>query len=337
MTRNETIVSALRQRLPLLEDLRRRARSVAWRRAAGCLVLGVLFLAALAGTAVGSLWVLGNFVTQSLWIVVPLMLASVVAVVVLFVGAFKAAARWGEDVERQYVTTFRNQVVLPTLDEGLPGCTPSADGLIDIATFDASALFSSHHDHRLFESHYGLTGQVQGAAFRGSMVRARKHVHSRQNRQHQPDVTVFKGIFFHVDHPVDVPGTVRLVDDHLYPGADRPEWGIVRREHTVRVQSGVDAFDREALAVVDKDQEVIPPMPEAAFHAWPEVRALIDRPVFASFNATGLYLSVAISSGDRFPLEERLNTANRAEELADDIALIERVVRALDMLRRALT
>lgn len=59
-----------------------------------------------------------------------------------------------------------------------------------------------------------------------------------------------------------------------------------------------------------------------------------DRPVFASFNATGLYLAVAIRSGDRFPLEERLNTANRPEELADDIELMERVVRALEMLRR---
>ncbi len=334
MTRNETLVAALRQRIPLVEALRRRARSVAWRRAAGCLVLGVLFLAALAGAVVGSLWVLGNFVTQNLWIVVPSMLASVVAVVVLFVGAFKAAARWGEDVERRYVTTFRSQVVLPTLGEGLPGCTPSVDGLIDIATFDASALFSPHHDHRLFESHYGLTGRVQGAPLRGSMVRARKHVHSREGRQHQPDVTFFKGIFFHVDYPVDVPGTVRLVDDRLYLGADRPEWGISRRENTVRVQSGFDAFDRESLAVVDQGQEVIPPLPEAAFHVWPKVRALIDRPVFASFNATGLYLAVAIRSGDRLPLEERLNTANRAEDLADDIELLQRVVRALEMLRQ---
>ncbi|MCW5962937.1 MAG: hypothetical protein KIT83_02775 [Bryobacterales bacterium] len=330
MTPSPALIAAFTHRLPAVEPLRRRARNTVGLQVAGYVVLVGCFLLLLAGVPVGTMWFLGNFVTQNLAVVFGTALVVAVGVVSLAVFSFKRFSRWRGDSQAQYVEAFRNQVVIPTLRDLAPRLHASADGLISSETFKASKLFSPRHDR--FAAAYGFVGEMGGVRYSGSTIRAWKYVADVRHERRE-DATYFKGVFFHINRPVEWPGTVRLVDREGYESGAGGDLSVVRHGNTVRVSSRLEAFDPEAALVIDEAVETPPAIPEQVFHTWVELRKLLSQPLYISFNATGVYLALSTPASQRWPLEDRLHVQNNPEELAADAELLQRVLRAVELLR----
>jgi hypothetical protein len=89
------------------------------------------------------------------------------------------------------------------------------------------------------------------------------------------------------------------------------------------------------MVVLDQEHGGMPPVPPALAQAWLDLDVLIGHPVFLALNQTGIYLAVATRMG-RLPLDSRVQLANRPEELAEDLALLQRIVQGVETLRKAL-
>jgi hypothetical protein len=331
MTTTSALLVAFEQRLPLVEALRRKTRSLALLQLAGYITIFVFFLALLVGGFVGTIWYLGNFVTQNLVVVFGTALAVAAGVILLAIFSFKRFARWRGDAQDEYVAAFRNQVVLPTLRDFLPGLSVSSEGTMSVDTFKASQLFEPSHDR--FKAAYGFEGSLGGVRFMGSTIRAWKYIHEVRHERME-DVTYFNGLFFHLERPVSWPGTVRLVDRQHYATGEAGGIRVVRRSGTAHVHNVAEAFDPGAMLVIDEAVGTPPAIPEQAFRTWLELRKLLGKPLFLSFNATGVYLALAIPESQRWPLEERLHAPNQAKELAEDTERLQRALRAVELLRR---
>lgn len=332
MSETGALETSLRARIAQVEPLRKQARRTEWLRIVGVAALVLLGLALLAGSAVGSLWVMGNYVTKNMIAVFGVMLVSVGVVVYVSVRTVNAFLHWREGDNTIYVDQFREHVIAATLREALPGCSTALEGMIDAAAFEASELFAKGPDQ--FRSTGGFSGTARGAPFRGSVLQVKKKTYSSERRT---DVLVpyLTGIFVQLQFPVDVRSTVRLVDARVYEGWEGLKWGVVRRGRTVKAKSGIAEFDANSMVVLDEGETAVPPIPESLYRKFLEVRELVGQPVFVSLNATGLYVVVAVEA-DRLPLEERLNTANRPEALAREFELIRRTAKAAAILREAL-
>ncbi len=331
MPSNPALIAAFDQRLPQLESMRRRTRSLALLQFSGYITLSAFYLALLAGGFVGTIWFLGNHVTQNLAVVFGFAMVVAVGVVALAIISFKRFSRWRGDAQYEYISAFRSQAVIPTLRDFLPGLSTNVEAAMSVETFKASELFEPRHDR--FEASYGFEGNLGGVRFTGSAIRVWKHI-SDVRHERKEDVTYFKGLFFHLERPMSWPGTVRLVDREHYAAGKAGGIRVIRRGGTVQVSNMVQAFDPEAMLVIDESVGTPPPIPEQMFRTWVELRKLLGKPIFVSFNATGVYLALAIPESQRWPLEERLHTENKAEELAEDTELLQRVLRGVELLRR---
>lgn len=331
MPANPAVVAAFAQRLAPLEAVRRKTSRIVLAQLAGYVTIFVVFLALLVGGFVGTVWFLGNHVTQNLAVVFGSALVVAVGVVALAVLSFKRFSRWRGDAQDQYQTAFRNQAVIPVLRDFLPGLSIRAEGAISVDTFKASELFEPRHDR--FKAVYGFEGNLGGVRFTGSTLRAWKNIQDVRHERKE-DVTYFKGLFFHLERPVGWPGTVRLVDREHYTTGEAGGIRLVRRGRTVHASNVAEAFDSQAMLVIDEAVATPPAIPEPVFRTWLELRKLLGKPLFVSLNASGVYLALAIPEAQRWPLEDRLHTPNQAEELAEDTELLQRALQAVGLLRR---
>lgn len=319
------LAAVLAERLARVEPLRRAASRTEWQRLAAYGAAGLAFLALLPAAAVGSMWLLGNFVTQNLVIVVPAMLATVAGVIALAIVTFKRLTRWRAAPEADYRAAFRSEVIVPTLREALPGFVVDAAPAFDAAAFDASALFAPARDRH--EVSLALTGTIDGQQLRVSVLRVWRHSYSHDRKQ-SADVTIFRGLQVHAPAATGQRGTVRVVSRHEYQGGDRPEWGVVRRGGTVRVTQPVDGLPQDAALVLDEGMNEPTPVAAALVRAWPALRAATAAPVFTSVNAGGLYAAWATPASHRAMLEAELTAPNDAGELAREVAALQRAVAA---------
>ncbi len=332
MSETREFEAALRARIAQVEPLRKKARRTEWLRVLGVAILVLLGLALLAGAAVGSIWVVGNFVTTNMAVVIGVMLVSASLSVYASVRAVNAFLHWREGDVAAYEEQFRRQVIAATLREALPGCATSLDGVIDAAVFEASALFSRGPD--LIRSTGSFSCTCGGTRFRGSVMQVKRESYSSERRTNVK-IPTMTGVFVHLERPVDVRSTVRLADARVYEGWEGLKWGVARRANTVKAASGVAEFDTDSMVVLDEGETAVPPMPKRLYERFVEVRKLVGQPIFVSLNATGVYLAVAVEA-ERLPLEPRLNTANRPEELAGEFELLRRTVGGVNILSEAL-
>lgn len=332
-TENARMVS-LRERVNRVEAARKAARRSGWMRVLLGVFLFLLCLPWVGGIILGSLWTLGNVLVDDPS--VPLVLIVTLASAAIAIGSLfllaRALFRWLGDAQPAYAQSFRQQVTLPSLREALPGLSPILDGPITLQDFDASALFLPNADD--FSAPFGFHGNAGALPFRGSMLDVRKLGYSHEHRM-QVRVPFFRGIFLHMAHPVPLPSTLRLVHAQVYEGWDRNTWDIKRRAHTVKARGNNPHFDAVAMVVLDEQHDGMPPVPPALLQAWLELDALIGKPVFLAFNQSGIYLAVATGT-ERLLLEPRTQFANRPEELADELALLQRTVQGVEVLRKAL-
>jgi hypothetical protein len=321
------LTAVLAERLARVEPLRRAALRTELLRLAAYGAAGLAFLALLPATAVGSMWLLGNFVTQNLAIVVPAMLAAVAGVIALAIVTFKRLTRWRATPDADYRAAFRSMVIAPTLREALPDFVIDSAPAFDAAAFDASALFAPADDRH--EVSLALTGTIDGQRLRIWVLRVWRHGYSHDRKQ-SVDVTIFRGLQVHAPASLAMRGTVRVVSRHEYEGGDRPKWGVVRRGGTVRVTQPVDGLPHEAALVLDEGMTDPPPVAAALAGAWPSLRAAMATaaPAFASVNAGGLYAAWATPASHRAMLEAELSAPNNADELAREAVALQRAVAA---------
>jgi hypothetical protein len=334
MTSHAAMAAALRERLAPVEGLRKRARTVAASMLAGYLVLGLFSLAVLAVAVVGALWLVTHFVSDHPLVMLGATVAGFAGGLTLAILAFKAFSRLGDRAEAAYVSGYEQQAILPTLREALPGCTVTAEGNVDLATFDASGLFRTGAD--FFSARFGFAGVAGGVAYRASVVEARK-APSVHKDNHSKPIRYFVGVFVRLERPVNVPGTVRLVHAEAYQGGQYSAWGIQPPHGIVKAANGLAMLDAAGAVILDKGETTVPPVPPRIFETWAELRQRLGRPIFVSFNATGSYLAVATGTEKlpRLPLGESLGT-NDPEELASEIELVQRVRQAVELLQQRL-
>lgn len=311
-------------RLARVEPLRLAARRTEWLRLAAYLVAGLVSLALLAAVPVGALWLLGSFVTRHLAAIVATLLASVGGVLWLAIATFRRLSRWRADVEPRYRDAFRDEVIAPTLAEVLPGMVVDA-GAAGAVSLDASGLFAREHDR--VEVTLAADGAVADAPLRLEVLRAWRRGYSYDRKQ-SVDVTVFRGVLARLGRGADLPGTVRVVDEEVYAGADRPRWGVVRRQGTVRVTEPADRLEPGVAIVLDEGTTGAPPVAYAVARIWPRLREAAGGPVFVSVNASGTYLACPTPSSWRALLEAGVTAADGAEELAGELERLGRIAQA---------
>lgn len=312
-------------RLVRVEPLRLAARRTEVLRLAAYLLVGLLFLALLAAAPLGTLWLLGSFVTRHMAAIVATLFGSVAGVFWLAIATFRRLSRLGADVEPRYHAAFRDEVIAPTLSEALPGAEVVDGAAAGATTLDASGLFAREHDR--VEVSLAVERAVAAAPLRLEVLRAWRRGYS-YDRNQSVGVTVFRGLLARVARGAELPGTVRVVDQEVYAGADRPHWGVVRRRGTVRVTQPAERLDNGVGIVLDEGMSGAPPVAYAIARLWPRLREAVGGPVFVSVDASGTYLACPTPASGRALLEASLVTANDAEELAGEVERLRRVVEA---------
>lgn len=312
-------------RLVGVEPLRLAARRTEVLRLAAYLLVGLLFLALLAAAPIGSLWLLGRFVTRHMAAIVATLVGSVAGVFWLAIATFRRLSRLGSDVEPRYRAAFRDEVIAPTLSAALPGTVVDTDAATGASTLDASGLFAREH-HRV-EVTLAADGAVAAAPLRLEVLRAWRRGYSYDRKQ-SVDVTVFRGVLACVARGVELPGTVRVVDQEVYAGADRPRWGVVRRRGTVRVTQPAERLESGVEIVLDEGMSGAPPVAYAIAQLWPRLREAVGGPVFVWVGSSGTYLACPMPASGRALLEASLVSANDVERLAGEVERLRRIAEA---------
>lgn len=321
----ETTLSAdLAGRLARVEPLRLAARRTEVLRLVARVLAGLLFLALLLAAPAGALWLLGSFVTRHAAAIAATLLASVAGVFWLAIAAFRRLSRWRADAEPRYRAAYRDEVIAPALAEVAPGVAVDAGSGAGAATLDASGLFS--REHRSVEVTLAADGVAAGAPLRLEVLRAWRHRHASSERS--GDVTVFRGVLVHVARGVALPGTVRVVDEEVYAGADRPRWGVVRRRGTVRVTEPAERLEPGVAIVLDEGAAGAPPVAYAIARLWPRLREAVGGPVFVSVGAGGTCLACPTPASWRALLEAGVTAADGAGELSREVERLGRIVQA---------
>ncbi|MCL4795245.1 MAG: hypothetical protein KJZ84_11835 [Bryobacteraceae bacterium] len=336
-------LSALEARLAGIAEVRRREEAANRRSLLRLVSAVVATVVLLAGGTIGVLWVMGNFVSRQ-----PLALFAAALCVWALVGylayrMFGGSLRTGDAEAHDLKRAFREQVLLPTLREALPGCEVTTDTLFDQDAVRASRLF--HGNFNRLAHTCGFAGQAGGAAFQATVLRIAyrefreplqprlgRGGHKRKWNDHRFG-HFFSGLLVRIDRPGPFASTVRLAD----PVYQHRPYGYetARAVNVVLAKTGDAAFDSEFLLVLDQEHPQAPPIPEALRRLCGELSQRFDRPVFLSFTATGIYLAVATGDG-RLPLQVEFLEEPAAEVLAEELELIRKAPAAVEVVQRAL-
>jgi hypothetical protein len=335
-------LSALEARLAGIAEVRRR-EGAANRRSLLKLVLAVVAtLVLLAGGTIGALWVTGRFISSHSLALLGAVLCAWAAIGLLVYRMFSAAMRTGDAETQDLKRAFREQVLIPTLQEALPGCEVTADTLFDQDAVRVSRLF--HGNFNRLAHTCGFAGQAGGAAFQATVLRIAyrefreplqprmgRGGHKRKWNDHRFG-HFFSGLLVRIDRPGPFASTVRLAD----PVYQQRPYGYetARAVNVVLAKTGDAAFDSEFLLVLDQEHPQAPPIPDALRRLCGELRQRFDRPVFLSFTAAGIYLAVATGDG-RLPLQVEFLEEPAAEVLAEELELLRKVPGAVEAAVRA--
>ncbi len=335
-------LSALEARLAGIVEVRQREEA-ANRRSLLRLVLAVVAtLVLLAGGTIGAVWVTGRFISSHSLALLGAVLCAWAAIGFLVYRMFSASMRTGDAEAHDLKRAFREQVLLPTLREALPGCEVTADTLFDQDAVRASRLF--HKNFNRLAHTCGFAGKEGGSAFHATVLRiARRGVHeSLQPRMgrggHKRKWNdhrfghFFSGLLVRIDRPGSFANTVRLADPVYQQGPHGYE--TARAVNVVLAKTGDAAFDSEFLLVLDQEHPQVPPVPDTLRRLCRELRQRFDRPVFLSFTAAGTYLAVATGDG-RLPMQLEFLEEPAAEVLAEELELLRRVPGAVEAVVKA--
>jgi hypothetical protein len=143
----------------------------------------------------------------------------------------------------------------------------------------------------------------------------------------------FDGILVHLVRSVPMVGTVRLVDFPSYSGS-HDGYTVIRHARVGQARGTIERIDPQAAIILDEGLSTPPALPEVVFRVWMELRQLLGEVFHVSFNATGVYLGMAVRKGRTPMLAASASPPNRPEDLAEDVELLQRAIKATELLRR---
>jgi hypothetical protein len=334
MPTEPTLVASIRQRLAPLEQ----ARPVLRRKVlANTALLVLVLLCALPlafAAAVGCVWLLGTYVSQS---VLSVIVGFPAGITLVAYGTYRIARPLlgrAAAIQQAYGQRWVDEFANPEMRAALPGATVPAAAGIDSSAVLASQLLS-FSQRASIDADLGCSGS--SGDMRWSAVRLNIHT-TTDDRQRDVTHTQhhFRGWFIRLDHPAAWPGTVRLVDravhtTHVVGYSNLTPAG----QGVVSIGSGDPVFDATGMIVLDQQHPTLPSLPTGLLQAWLAVRKHLDHPIFLALNASGSYLAIATGDGP-LPLDYNWIVASDAERLAADVHTLRQLPAAIGLLATAL-
>jgi len=334
MQPDPALVTSIRQRLGPLESTRPALRR---KVLLNTILLVLVLLAALPlafAVAVGCVWLLGTYVSQSALSVV---VGFPVGIALAAYGTYRiirpllgrAAA-----IQQAYGQRWVDAFVIPEMRTALRGATVPANGAIDRADILASELFTFGARAQA-DIDLGCAGSSNGIQWSA----ARVNIHTTSDDR-QRDLTLtqhhFRGWFIRLDHPTSWPGTVRVVDRAVHtvhvPGYSNL---APAGQGVVRIDRGDPAFDDTGMIVLNQQYPTLPALPAGLLPAWLAMSKCLGHPIFLALNASGTYLAIATGDGP-LPLDYSWMLANDPERLAADVLTLRQLPNAIGLLTTAL-
>jgi hypothetical protein len=320
--------SQVEQRLAALEPARRAASAARLAQLGRYAVLFVVYLCALVAGVIGAIRFTGLYVSEAPVVFGSAGLAVAVLVTAVAILVTRRMARQ-DDPGAAYDGAHVEQVILPLMRDALPGCAVSAASSIDRPTFDASRLFPPNHEG--VEGWCGIEGRTGDVAWRASVVRARYRGRDRHGgyKLHP----AFVGVYLHVADPIALAQPLRLIDQEAGPAETRfrfPPGAVFRR-----LPADDAALAERFHLLVTPKADALPTLSAELRRVCLDVRQQVARPIFMSFNESGVHIAIP-GDPDSPPFEPGGLRTPDATRILDDLALVSRLPRVAETIGRAL-
>ena len=320
-------IEKLSERIAAVEPLRARAKSSRLGRGIlyGTIALGALPL--LLGGVFGSAWFVGNYIAQSLALVVATLIGSLALICFLLFQAVKRVSRIGADAVPAFEDAYFEQVVRPSVAEAFPTAAARPRRTADLTRYHGCRLF-----REAVAEAAGWT-LLEGGTPETPLTVESWHIVSsnwmKPGAERKEAVTRnFVGLLAHVDRPAPALRIVRPRMDPEGPGHQSHIASVPRRS-----SSGDAAFDETFHLLIERSDDPVPVVPEAVRRICVAVGRRTDLPFFVAMNESGVYF--ALLTPDPLPFEPGVMLAPKPEDLAADLERLRVAVAAVQTLAEA--